>query len=82
MSYADEVLADNPVHYARLEETSGSVVADEVGDNDGDVIGANLDVNGPVFQGKAQVTSGDTAANAAGEWTLTTAASLNLDDPA
>jgi len=33
------------------------------------------------FQGKGEVT-GDTAANAAGEWTLTTASSLNLDDPA
>jgi hypothetical protein len=36
---------------------------------------------GPVFQGKAQVTSGDVAANAAGEWTLTTASSLNINDP-
>jgi len=37
---------------------------------------------GPVFQGKAQITSGDQAANAAGEYTVTTASSLDLNDPA
>ena len=38
--------------------------------------------SGSVFQGKAQVTSGDVAANAAGEWTLTTATKLTITDPA
>ena len=36
---------------------------------------------GPVFQGKAQITAGDVAANAAGAWTLTTATKLALTDP-
>ena len=44
MSYQSEVLADNPVGYWRFEETSGSVVADEIDDNDGTVFGADLDV--------------------------------------
>ena len=51
MTYRDEVLADNPVHYWRLEETSGSVVADEVGNLDGTVVGANLNVDGKVGSG-------------------------------
>jgi hypothetical protein len=38
--------------------------------------------SGVQFQGKAQITSGDVAANAAGEYTVTTATSLDLDDPA
>ena len=38
--------------------------------------------SGVQFQGKAQITSGDVAANAAGEWSATTATALNLDDPA
>lgn len=53
MAYRDEVLADNPIHYWRLEETSGSTVADEVGSNDGTVYGANLDVSGPDNLGSA-----------------------------
>lgn len=36
---------------------------------------------GPVFEGKGQITSGDVAANAAGEWTLTTATELRINDP-
>ena len=35
-----------------------------------------------VFLGKAQITSGDVAANAAGEWSATTDCSLDLEDPA
>ena len=46
--YAAEVLADSPVGYWRLEETSGSTVADEIGTNDGTVYGANLNVDGQV----------------------------------
>ena len=37
---------------------------------------------GPVFQGKAQITAGDVAANASGEYTVTTATALTLSDPA
>ena len=37
--------------------------------------------SGPVFIGKAEVSAGDTAANAAGELTLTTATKLVLADP-
>lgn len=36
--------------------------------------------SGPVFLGKGEITSGDTAANAAGEFTLTTATKLQLTD--
>lgn len=35
---------------------------------------------GPVFQGKAQLT-GDLASNSNGEFTVTTATTLDLDDP-
>jgi hypothetical protein len=35
-----------------------------------------------VFLGKAEVTAGDVAANAAGEWSATTATALTLADPA
>jgi len=51
--YADEVLADNPLAYWRFEETSGSIVADEVGSNDGTVFGANLNVLGASGTGSA-----------------------------
>ena len=43
-NYADEVAADNPDWWLRLEETSGTAAADEVGTNDGAVTGANLGV--------------------------------------
>ena len=44
--YAAEVLADSPVAYWRLSETSGSTVADETGNgHDGTVYGANLDAH-------------------------------------
>ena len=36
---------------------------------------------GGTFLGKGQITSGDTAANAAGEFSLTTATKLVLQDP-
>lgn len=42
-SYSAEVLSDNPVGYWRFEEISGSTVEDSAGNNDGTVIGANLD---------------------------------------
>ena len=42
--YADEVAADSPDWWLRLEETSGSTVSDEIGTNDGTVTGANLNV--------------------------------------
>jgi hypothetical protein len=35
----------------------------------------------PVFLGRAQITTGDVAANAAGEYTLTTATKLTASDP-
>lgn len=45
--YASLVLADEPVFYYRLEELSGSTVADETGNsNDGAVTGATLGVAG------------------------------------
>ena len=34
------------------------------------------------FEGKGEITSGDTQANSSGEFTLTTGTSLNIDDPA
>lgn len=51
--YADEVLADGPLAYWRLEETSGSTVADEIGSNDGTVVGPNLNVSGAPDTGSA-----------------------------
>lgn len=47
-TYADEVTADSPSHWYRLQETSGSVAADSAGAVDGTVFGANLNVVGPV----------------------------------
>jgi hypothetical protein len=38
--------------------------------------------SGDVFEGKGEITSGDTAANAAGEYSLTTGTTLELNDPA
>jgi hypothetical protein len=38
--------------------------------------------SGPTFLGKGQITAGDVAANAAGEYTLTTGTKLVLSDPA
>lgn len=35
----------------------------------------------PLFLGRGEITSGDVAANAAGEYTLTTATALQLNDP-
>ena len=46
--YAAEVLADSPLSYWRLEETSGSTVADEQGARTGTVYGANLNVAGQI----------------------------------
>ena len=43
---------------------------------------SHWNTTGPVFQGKAEITTGDVAANAAGEYTVTTATALNLADPA
>jgi hypothetical protein len=37
---------------------------------------------GATFLGKAEILAGDVAANAAGEYTVTTATTLNIDDPA
>lgn len=36
----------------------------------------------PVFLGRGEITSGDLQANAAGQYTLTTATSLQLNNPA
>ena len=36
----------------------------------------------PLFLGRGEITSGDVAANAAGEYTLTTATELQLNNPA
>lgn len=35
----------------------------------------------PIFLGRGQITSGDVTANAAGEYTLTTACQLQINDP-
>ena len=43
---------------------------------------SHWDTSGPTFLGKAEITTGDVVANAAGEYTVTTAATLNLNDPA
>ena len=51
--YGDVVAADGPTWWLRLEETSGSVASDEVGTNDGTVVGANLDVASFVPSGSA-----------------------------
>ena len=36
----------------------------------------------PIFLGRGQITAGDVAANAAGEYSLTTACQLQINDPA
>lgn len=51
--YAAEVAADEPVAWWRFEETAGSTVSDEAGDNDGTVFGANLNVTGAPETGSA-----------------------------
>lgn len=51
MTYSDEVLADNPVGYWRLEEISGTTCSDEVGAYPGTLTGGNLDTEGAVGSG-------------------------------
>ena len=41
--YVDAVAADLPIHWWRMEETSGSTVEDSAGNLDGTVVGASLD---------------------------------------
>ena len=50
-NYADEVAADSPLLYWRLEETSGSTASDEQNNFDGTVVGADLNVAGKVGSG-------------------------------
>jgi hypothetical protein len=58
-SYRDEVLADNPVAYWRLGETSGTTAADEVGSYNGTYQGTyTLGEDGPITGGKAVGFSG------------------------
>jgi len=52
-SYADVVADDEPFVWWRMEETSGSTVADQIGSNNGTVTGADLDVAGPSGTGSA-----------------------------
>ena len=53
-TYHEAVLAQGPVRYWRMEETAGSVVADEVdGANDLTVFGADLNVDGAPGTGSA-----------------------------
>ena len=59
LPYAQEVLADSPVAYWRLEETSGSTVTDQTGnEHDGTVFGADLNVSGPTGLGSAAYFDG------------------------
>lgn len=61
MSYSTEVLADNPLGYWRLNETSGSTAADSSG-NGADLsipAGPNLNVGGPTGDGSAIEFDGD-----------------------
>jgi outer membrane protein assembly factor BamB len=45
-SFVEEVLVDGPLAWWRFEEASGDRTVDEVGDADGTVVGADLDVAG------------------------------------
>ena len=58
-SYPDAVLADSPVAYWRLGETSGTVAVDEVGRHDGTYTGVTLGATGAI-------SDGDTAASFGG----------------
>lgn len=66
-SYADEVLADNPVSYWRLEEIPGSTAADTAGSNPGTIVGGVSSASGIVgnafkFDGSSgRVTMGNPA---------------------
>ena len=51
MTYADEVLADSPLSYWRMEETSGTSIADEQAARNGSLTGGNLNVSGQVGSG-------------------------------
>lgn len=52
-TYADEVSADSPFAWWRLEETSGSTASDEESTHDGTVTGADLNVSGASGTGSA-----------------------------
>lgn len=52
-SYADVVAADSPFAWWRFEETSGSTTADEQGNHDGAVTGADLTATGASGTGSA-----------------------------
>jgi hypothetical protein len=54
-SYQDEVLADNPIAYYRLNETGGNVIVDYAGANHGTYEGA------PAFSQPGATGDGDTA---------------------
>ena len=41
-AYADEVIADSPVAYWKLDETSGTTANDAIGSNNGTYAGATL----------------------------------------
>ncbi len=55
-AYSDAVLADHPEGYWRLEESSGSTVADSAGQHSGTAVdGADLGVRGALAQGDSAV---------------------------
>lgn len=57
-TYAEEITADSPVAWWRLDETSGTTAADAIGSNDGTYAGATLDQSPLINAGRSVLFSG------------------------
>ena len=60
-SYALEVMSDDPIAYWRFEETSGSVLADEMGNRNGSAAGGIILGVAGLVEGKAAMFDGEDA---------------------
>ena len=88
LSYAQEVLADNPIAYYRFEETEGPTVVDETSGLVGTVYGANLNVDGRIGSGASFdgvndsiVTPETTSITGNDPWSLEMWAKVNSGGP-
>ena len=60
-AYADEVIADSPVAWWRLDETSGTTANDAIGSNHGTYSGATLDQSPLINAGRSVSFSGSSS---------------------
>ena len=60
-TYVEEVTADSPVAWWRLDETTGTTAFDEIGSNDGTYAGATLDQAPLINTGRSVLFSGSSS---------------------